>query len=406
MRTQVLVILITLAGPAAAGAGDTWLIADSSVINEGDALWLSVVSGDVFPYAEVPTGPERLATFRDLCGGEVREVFGYALRDGGLSIREPITACGTHVIGCALKPRLIEHAAGAVVERSTAFVKTVVEVQPADPHDAGYLAPLGHRLEIIPLSHPSHWQADSTVRVEVLLDGHPWPGVPVLASHDGLEERANACQTATDARGVASVFLTRSGHWFITAGLIRPTNGLEKAKYESFQASLTFRALGKTNVHGALRTIRAIHGGLDPWAVAGYRMGQRALNELDLPRDSLDLQALQGAPLGSWQTALADGIQAATGVRAEDINRGPEDPRAGDLGTVFTARSTGEAIVIRLRDDFLELISDVSEDESEAVALRVSILPDEEIFMLPPASGPLISPKVPDRVIGIARSDP
>ncbi len=117
MRMQVLAILILLIGPAAAGAGDTWLIADNSVINEGDALWLSVVSGEVFPYAEVPTGPERLATFSDLCGGEVREVSGYALRDGGLSIREPIIGNGIHVIGCALKPKLIEHADGMLTER-------------------------------------------------------------------------------------------------------------------------------------------------------------------------------------------------------------------------------------------------------------------------------------------------
>ncbi|HMB02756.1 MAG TPA: hypothetical protein VKP69_03330, partial [Isosphaeraceae bacterium] len=35
-----------------------------------------------------------------------------------------------------------------------------------------------------------------------------------------------------------------------------------------------------------LTRVREIHGAAGPWAVAGYRIGERALEELKLPRHS------------------------------------------------------------------------------------------------------------------------
>ena len=48
---------------------------------------------------------------------------------------------------------------GDVAEQYTKFAKTIVAVEPGDPADTTYSFPLGHRLEIIPLSNPLTWRA-------------------------------------------------------------------------------------------------------------------------------------------------------------------------------------------------------------------------------------------------------
>ncbi|HMB03411.1 MAG TPA: hypothetical protein VKP69_06675 [Isosphaeraceae bacterium] len=45
-----------------------------------------------------------------------------------------------------------------------------------------------------------------------------------------------------------------------------------------------------------LARVRQIHGAAGPWAVAGYRIGERALAELELPRHSSSLLVVHRCP--------------------------------------------------------------------------------------------------------------
>ncbi|WP_375760821.1 FmdE family protein [Corallococcus exercitus] len=47
---------------------------------------------------------------------------------------------------------------------------------------------------------------------------------------------------------------------------------------------------------GALERVALVHGGAGPWAVAGYRMGEHALQQLGLPRGSFKLEVIHHSP--------------------------------------------------------------------------------------------------------------
>lgn len=201
-------------------AHDSWLITDSIAVQVGDKVWLSFVTGEVFPYGEQATHPDRVEKFVDRHGERTVDVTGFAPRDKGLSVRHPVEGEGLHVFGCALKPRLIEmkpdnfekyltseEATAAlarflaqrrqstaneiIVEEYTKFAKTIVEVGAAGD-DRTFERPLGHRLEIIPLTNPCQWREGQTVQIRVLLDGHPWSDVPICVGREGVDPALKA----------------------------------------------------------------------------------------------------------------------------------------------------------------------------------------------------------------------
>ncbi len=468
-----------------AGAVDSWLITDSNIVNDGDPLWLSFVSGEVFPYGDVATAPDHVAWFVDLAPDGCRDITGYAPYDRGLSIREPIVGVGTHVIGCALRPRFVEWIPAGfeahlrsmcpdaaskcatasssaslsarssrtasssrqqeavdgwspdassespapdvvpLVERRSQFAKTIVAVQPDRDDDRAFQTPLGQRLEIIPVSNPCRWRVGSMAGIRVLLDGHPWPGVRTWAGHEGFDEARYVCEMTTDARGEARVPLTQPGHWFIKAVVFRPATGLGKAQWESFHTSFTFRVRGETDVAGTLRAIRAGTGGLDPWALVGFRVGRRALAELGLEHGDPDLVATAtgtgdigtdspppgepggpppsepggpppGLPTGhgiqaEWVERLCDGIWTATGIRT-DIE--PSEPSRLLLDAArirFEDRSSGGAVILGLKAYILGVMADADDDDAEALALRIATLSDAELLDVVPASFPVLA---------------
>ena len=133
----------------------------------------------------------------------------------------------------------------------TKLVKTFVQVgrQPT----GYYQRPVGHELEIIPLSNPCRWQEGEQVTVRVLYKGRPAANMRVSSGHKGLPHDTFAETVFTDSAGMARLMLTRPGLWFLRAHLIRPVSRTNEraahkpqadkpqADWESFWSSLTFR---------------------------------------------------------------------------------------------------------------------------------------------------------------------
>src|SRR5262245_34261564 len=69
-----------------------------------------------------------------------------------------------------------------------------------------------------------------------------------------------------------------------------------------------------------LDKIAFVHGGAGPFAVAGYRIGERALKELNLPRGSFSLEVIHKTPSEVQWSCIADGAQAATGASPGKLN--------------------------------------------------------------------------------------
>ncbi len=388
-----------------ATAHDSWLVADRHTVNDGDAVWLAVVTGPTFPFGDQPMDPGRVTRLLDLFGESPREIVGLAAKDHALSVRTPIFGGGIHVIGCQLAPRTVrldpaafdryladEQAEKAlaqrrqspptiehILERYTKYAKTIVRVEPADPDDQAFLTPIGHRLEIVPLTNPCDWRSGSNVQVRVLLDGHPWPNLVVSVGHDAAEAASRAVQVRTDANGRASIALTRPGHWFIKAHLIRSTSGLTPESWESLWATLTFDVRGEASSSADIQAIKAVHGELTPWATLGYRMGRAALTALSLPRGSDRLLATYHGPAALPHVSATDGLQAATGATIGRLTLRLEQADAGDMRGEFTHRQSGMAVVCRPNAALMERLGAMP---AETAALKMLTLPDAELFDL------------------------
>ncbi len=123
-----------------------------------------------------------------------------------------------------------------------------------------------------------------------------------------------------------------------------------------------------------------IHGEAGPFAVAGYRIGERALKELGLPRGSFSLEVVHKTPFRVQWSCVADGVQAATGVSVGKLNLWLEKAPVRDMQTIVRNRKTGKELVFRLQPQFVERFLNLPEDELEAAGQQILSLSDDQIF--------------------------
>ena len=289
---------MALTWPGVAIGHDSWLVASKNSVQTSETVRVAFVTAEVFPISEHATKPERVAEWVVVHGEEQRIVRDYHIEDQELAARVHLPRPGTHVIALALYPRYIElepdqfteylkeeqaeAALGARRERNeqgqpgrelyTKMAKTFIKVDGVS-NDTSYRKPVGHALEIVPLSDPCRWTVGDEVLVRVLLDGEPAAGLRVSRGHEGLPPHTYVSHATTDSVGVARVKLTRPGLWFLRTHTIRPTKGRgttssakqastassrtaqpgtsagsggqrTSADWESFWASVTFRVAG------------------------------------------------------------------------------------------------------------------------------------------------------------------
>jgi formylmethanofuran dehydrogenase subunit E len=129
--------------------------------------------------------------------------------------------------------------------------------------------------------------------------------------------------------------------------------------------------------------VARIHGGAGPFAVAGHRMGERALKELGLPRGSFDLEVVHTCPRQVQWSCIADGLQSATGASPGKLNLTLEHVPDGDA-TVSRVRDrrSGRTVSLTLTDAFRAKFLDTPMPELRAAGERVAAMADEEIFTL------------------------
>ncbi|HTQ40064.1 MAG TPA: formylmethanofuran dehydrogenase subunit E family protein [Pirellulales bacterium] len=132
--------------------------------------------------------------------------------------------------------------------------------------------------------------------------------------------------------------------------------------------------------HDCIALVREFHGAAGPWAVAGFRIGERALKELNLPRQSFSLAVVHYSPAEVQYSCIADGVQAATGASLGKLNLRIESAAVDDLRTVVEDRKTGRRLTFKLQPKFVQSILDVPTDKLESEGQRVAGLPDDEIF--------------------------
>lgn len=130
----------------------------------------------------------------------------------------------------------------------------------------------------------------------------------------------------------------------------------------------------------AVARVTAVHGGAGPFVVAGYRMGERALAALSLPRGSFDVDVEHTSPAEVQYSCIADGVAASTGASVGRLNLRRVDAADGATRTRVLDRRSGRSVVLRLTDAFLARFRDVPRPGLGAAGRAVLGLRDEEIF--------------------------
>jgi formylmethanofuran dehydrogenase subunit E len=131
----------------------------------------------------------------------------------------------------------------------------------------------------------------------------------------------------------------------------------------------------------ALARITVVHGGAGPWVVAGYRMGQSALQRLGLKAGSFDLEVAHHAPAKVQYTCIADGAAAATGASLGKLNLAlVDEPDPSRVATTYRRRSTGDAVTLRPTAGFVERYRDLPRERLAEAGREVLALPDAEVF--------------------------
>ena len=267
-------VLLLRTGPVM--AHNSWLVASENSAKGPGTVRLAFITTEHFWTSEYSTRPARVDEWTVRLGESRWKVRDYRIEGKELAAEVTLDEPGVHVVAASLAPYFKEFDAetfnrylaeesateAAALRKTkgqrnqpgrmyyTKLAKTFVEIGGERTED--FKKPVGHVLEIVPLSNPCRWRVGDEVAVQLLYDGKPAVDFPVSSGHGGLPPHIYAETIRTDANGQARFKLPRPGLWFIRAHHIRPfdhTKRKEKdsppADWESFWSSITFRVQNK-----------------------------------------------------------------------------------------------------------------------------------------------------------------
>lgn len=130
------------------------------------------------------------------------------------------------------------------------------------------------------------------------------------------------------------------------------------------------------NDETTLDRIAEFHGHLGPYVVVGYRMGQVANRLLGEDAFAKTAVALTGGR--PPRSCLVDGIQLSSGCTTGKGTIGVIDQ--GEVAAIFLSKADGKRVKVSLRAERCEEISSVEHGEMEALASRLYLLGDDELF--------------------------
>ena len=126
----------------------------------------------------------------------------------------------------------------SATERYRRYLKSLLVV--GGKRTAIWNVPLGHKLEVVPLSDPTIATQNDTVQFRVLLDNNALANVQ-LAALGRQADKVTDIHTTTGKTGVGSFKLPHTGEWLVRLVYLRRCEQKDvKADWESFWAGLTF----------------------------------------------------------------------------------------------------------------------------------------------------------------------
>ena len=258
-----------------------------------------------------------------------------------------------------------------------------------------YLAAYAQSRAIEPSQVGNLGLGDDQVRLLLVSspDGPPvvlatWKGRPAAnASVKIFHGHGDPTEAHTNSRGEIPCPDLREGPWSLLVQVVDKTAGQRDGRsYTEIRYKATL-AIGAEAAFGpavaaCLARVKEVHGATAPWAVAGYRIGERALKELGLSRHSHELEVVHRAPAEVQYSCIADGVQAATGASPGKLNLRIEEAKREELRTVIRDKKSGRSLTFILKPEFTGSISDLPMERLEAEGRRVAGMPDDAIFQV------------------------
>ncbi len=258
------------------------------------------------------------------------------------------------------------------------YLAAYAQTRAIEPSEATRLGLGDDQVRLLLISRP-----DGPPVVQALWKGKPAADAAVKLFHG----RGTPAEARTDSRGQIPCPDLREGPWSLLVEVRDKTPGQRAGRDYShirYKATLAIgaEAAFAPAVAACLARVKEVHGATGPWAVAGYRIGERALKELGLPRQSQDLEVVHRCPAEVQFSCIADGVQAATGASPGKLNLRLETASRDDLRTVIRDKKSGRTLTFTLRPEFTRSITDLPFDQLEAEGRRVAALPDDGIFQM------------------------
>lgn len=246
-RPLGLAIAALIAVPAAAVlAHDFWIVPVTFEVAPGATAEILGQTGTRFPVSQSAVAPERVAEARVITRDQDEKVTDISTREKSLVLRHRPAKAGQAMVAVTLVPASRRVAVAglkryiglegapelaqryeqegrypqgdSVTQRSQKFAKAIMEIGRNGPRlDAN---PVGHLLELVPLSDPVAMHAGQTFEVMALYRGKPLPKAYLHAGPAATDTattngaRATADTTlVTDDGGVARLPIRGAGLW-------------------------------------------------------------------------------------------------------------------------------------------------------------------------------------------------
>ncbi|MFO0960564.1 MAG: formylmethanofuran dehydrogenase subunit E family protein, partial [Isosphaeraceae bacterium] len=268
---------------------------------------------------------------------------------------------------------------GVVDYNGDSFVITLAAYAQSEPLKAGEMPKLGlddDQLRLLLVEN------DRGVRsVRATWRGKPAAGIDVrtfLGDESGDAKTDSNGEIPCPEVGKAGLSMLAQAREMVPGDL-----GGKKFSHTRYKATLNLAPPSTVSaVDEVLSRTREFHGGSGPWAVIGFRIGERALKELGLPRHSFQLLAVHKAPAEVQYRCVADGLMASTGVSPGKLNLRVEEATADRLSTSVEDRKSGRRLVFTIQPELAHSILNLPHERLDAEGRRVAGLPDEAIFRL------------------------
>ena len=128
-----------------------------------------------------------------------------------------------------------------------------------------------------------------------------------------------------------------------------------------------------------LAQMRFIYGGAGPFVAAGFRIGEKSLNEFAMPKAPFDLMVEHVSYKDIHYTSVMDGYISSLGVSPGKLNLSYIASDSIKVETTIKHISTNRILIFRLRDSFYKKYFNCPENKLEKCAKEVLELPFDSI---------------------------